>query len=991
MVRFVLILLLGLALGSAMPVYSAQQQDLSKALSTLQRIQAKLTQSKASLAVRNQSKQTGIPEGEDLFLSVYADNVYLGEVFAVKSQQEAKIELRSLFAVLDFAISDDEETDYFSGWYFSPERTFSFDSAQTVAQVNEQQYVVAQQDVLHAQGEVFVESALVADWFGLDLQFNYTDQRLSVQTPEPLPALERQARAARRLVQHQGNSASRLTWKPNAYQMLSSPLMDVQFGYRRDNKEDAYYYSMLGAHDLAFWNVEYFVSGTDGDVVDQGRLKGKREDGQGRLLGGLKATQVEVGDILATHVGAGQPSGQGVGVRVADRPLHNEVQEQSVQISGSVQAGWDVELYHNGLLVAQQLQVQTGRYDFDRIPLYFGSNQFELVKYGPQGQVEREQRSYFVEGTGLDSGQGYFDVSVTDIGGSVFNNGTAPASRSGWQFDGRYDLGLSDDISVYAGISQALTNESVTERILTTGGTLSLWKRMLLNLDLSHDSDAQHQAQLSARTEWAGQAVSTSWQTQRRRLTGAQASEEYRHSQGLNMVMSGTVNVFDKPLSYQNQIQWNRTDQGSEYTVLSNRVGTSFGRVNISNQLQRQSSSTAKDHATSGQLRFQTRLGRVFGRLILDYDLHPYSELTAYETRFYRSLNEQFNVELSFRETLDTDYQRSELGLNWLGDKLRLNSQFSYDSDDEWSLGVNGQFSFGYHNESEQLLVSQRRLASNGAVLVKVYLDHNANGVFDADDEVVPDVRIRALQNYMQGKTDAQGLVLLSGMPVNQKTDMVIDPQSLEMPFVVPASEGVAITPRRGFVEYLEFPLVNTSEIEGVVYQQTDTEHAPLPYAEVSLIDELGQEAARTEAAYDGYYVFTGVKPGRYQAKVTSAARRGLAHSDRVEVVLSEQGDVLVEVDLQLAPQSGKAVTVLSVGRFTSLAVLKTYALLLRQRHSSLISEPPFYVFDDKTKSYVLGIAFIHQGADTTQLQQHCESLQSAGVPCQLEDTELKL
>ncbi|WP_125783619.1 hypothetical protein [Pseudoalteromonas rubra] len=990
MARIAPLLVLTLICASAKQAHGAPQQGFSEAFSTLQRIQAKLSQSQASLKVRNQPEQAGIPEGEDLFLSVYADGVYLGEVFAVKSKRDAQVELRSLFAVLDFAISDDEQPDYFTGWYLSPERTFLLDSEQKRALVNEQEYRLSDQDISHAQGEVFVESALVANWFGLDLKFNYKDQRLLVQSPLPLPALERRARANRHVAQHNTSSVSKLAWKPNPYLMLSSPLMDMQFGYRRDNDDDAFYYSALGAHDLAFWNVEYFVAGAQGNVLDQGRFKGKREDAQGQLLGQVQATQLEVGDIQATHIGAGRSTGQGVGMRISDKPLYNEIQEQSVQINGLVQAGWDVELYHNGLLVAQQLQIQTGRYDFDRIPLYFGSNQFELVKYGPQGQVEREQRSYFVEGTGLTTGQGYFDVSVIDSGSSILNNDFAPTTQSGWHFHGRYDLGISDTMSVYTGIAQALSNEALIERTVTTGATLSLWKKLLLNLDLSHDSESQHQARLSARTEWSGQAISTGWQTQRQLLNTSLANGDYRDTRGLYLRMSGMFNVLNKQLSYQNQMQWNRTDQDAESTLLTNRLSLSLGRVNISNELQWEDTNNAIDHSTSGQLRFQTRLGRIFGRLILDYNLHPDSELVAYETRFYRSLSEQFNVELSFRETLETDYHKSELGFNWLGDKMRLNSQFSYDSDDEWELGINGQFSFGYHHQSDRLLFSQRRLASNGAVLVKVYLDHNANGIFDESDEVVPQVRVRALQNYMRGSTDEQGLVLLSGMPVNQKTDIVIDTQSLAMPFVVPAMEGRAITPRRGYVEYLELPLVNTSEIEGVVYQQTETKNVPMPYADVTLLDEHGEQVARTQAAYDGYYVFTDIKPGRYRTQVANATRRGLTHSEQVEVALSEQGDVLVEVDLQLEPMSSQDITVLAAGRFTSLAVLKTYALLLRKRHPNLIPEPPFYLFDEKAETYVLGIAFTQNADDTTQLTQRCETLKTAGVMCQLEQTELK-
>ena len=49
--------------------------------------------------------------------------------------------------------------------------------------------------------------------------------------------------------------------------------------------------------------------------------------------------------------------------------------------------GWDAELYRNGQLLAFAENRADGRYEFIDVPLLYGQNRFEVVLYGPQGQI----------------------------------------------------------------------------------------------------------------------------------------------------------------------------------------------------------------------------------------------------------------------------------------------------------------------------------------------------------------------------------------------------------------------------------------------------------------------------------------------------------------------------------------------------------------------------------------------------------------------------
>ena len=164
--------------------------------------------------------------------------------------------------------------------------------------------------------------------------------------------------------------------------------------------------------------------------------------------------------------------------------------------------------------------------------------------------------------------------------------------------------------------------------------------------------------------------------------------------------------------------------------------------------------------------------------------------------------------------------------------------------------------------------MSNRTLTNTGSLMVNVFLDENDNGLKDYNEKGLAGVKVKGLQNYRQAITDEQGIAILSAMPANRTTDIVLDRDSFSDPFMIPAHDGFSITPRAGFVEYMDYPVNNASEIEGTVYQQTEQGSNVQPYAQITLVDEQGNDVATTQAAYDGYYLFTDIKPGKYKAVV---------------------------------------------------------------------------------------------------------------------------
>ena len=95
----------------------------------------------------------------------------------------------------------------------------------------------------------------------------------------------------------------------------------------------------------------------------------------------------------------------------------------------------------------------------------------------------------------------------------------------------------------------------------------------------------------------------------------------------------------------------------------------------------------------------------------------------------------------------------------------------------------------------------------------------------------------------------------------------------------------------------------NSSELEGTVYKQDEQGSSEVqPFATVKLLDKQGKQVAQTLAAYDGYYLFTDLRPGEYKAVIDDEfkQRKSLKDTQQVVVNLPAQGEVVMGVDFEL-------------------------------------------------------------------------------------------
>ena len=102
------------------------------------------------------------------------------------------------------------------------------------------------------------------------------------------------------------------------------------------------------------------------------------------------------GDVYANNTNLVNRGGSGVGFFL-ERGENLRMQTLGqVIISGDAQAGWQTELFHNGILVEFGRVNIDGRYIFPSQETVQGENRFVVKLYGPQGQV-REHANQFIQ------------------------------------------------------------------------------------------------------------------------------------------------------------------------------------------------------------------------------------------------------------------------------------------------------------------------------------------------------------------------------------------------------------------------------------------------------------------------------------------------------------------------------------------------------------------------------------------------------------------
>jgi hypothetical protein len=796
------------------------------------------------------------------------DDVLAEALVSYEVGREVLLPLGELARQLTLAIRTNPSEGTAEGFVLSEARDFHLSTRRAVVTLSGREEAFNPALVRVLPDDIYVASSLLSRWLPIDIDVNLSTLTLRVRPREQLPIqarLERE-RAAARLGRRAGDDRA-YPALALPYSMLGVPYIDQTFslglqGGPSRSRSAAYSAYLTG--DFAGMEGAAYVSSSRDKPGPDVRFTLGRHDPEGGLLGFLRARSASFGSGVSApnvaNIGGRTPIGKGYGVVISSRPLSQPTNFDRHTLEGELPPGWDVELYYNDALVGFQTSQPGGRYRFEDQPLAYGRNEFRLVFHGPLGQQRVERQSFNLEQAAVPAGDFYYTVSQHRDGEGHM--------RSVAQFD----WGLNQLLTGTAGIVRlpAATDGAggvPGGGLYSYAGLNGYWAPFIVGTSFYRSPDAGLLNESVVKTRIGRTAVSYSHVQSHDFVSEVfPASADPLRTRD-TVRLDGNVPVGQlPPFPYTLEVLRERFNSGRTSLASAARVGAFLRGTAISAQLNW--AALPGEDTVGGAFQVSRRVGATGLSAQLAYSLRPEQSVDTIALAAEQRLGSGY--------LLNVGLLRSFHGNETIG-TVALNRDFG-----TFGLGVTGSRStLGAYSLGLQLFIAIGRdprtggwrfdalpRADSGAASVRVYVDNNGNGSFDAGDEPVQNAAVAINGARSQARTDREGLLWLDRLPVHQNVDIGLDAQTLEDPTWQPAQPGVRLVSRPGKVAEIDFLVVPTSEVEGHVYVERDGKRRGIGNALVELVDPRGGLVASTRSSWDGYYVLSGMPRGTYLVRV---------------------------------------------------------------------------------------------------------------------------
>lgn len=922
--------------------------------------------------------------GEELVFSLNINRYKLGDIFVLAEETGLMFDFNAYMETIQFAIEENPSQRSYEGWFIKREYTFALnldDLNKPILTLKGELLTLDPKKVIFVDDILYVSEDYLQEWFGLEHEYKFNLLEISLKSAEPIPFEQNLARRGKTVSQRGRNEAIHPELF-RGYGLLSPQIFDfsLRANYRDVNETASGGYGLIAARDVALVHANLFLSGTDTDPLSNARVNLSKVSNSSDLLGFLNASKIEVGDIRPVRQGFSRNQSRGVAITNATQ--NNNLDIQFTNISGGLQVGWDVELYQNGVLIGQEFAVESGQYEFLDVPLNFGDNTFEIIKYGPEGQILKEYKEQTIDKSFLQNSGLVYAASLSQSGESVFNTQKETAA-----FDAGYNF--STDIrstiipNVLLGFGfQTDFGGDFSQSQYTLSANSIVANKVAINGSFNINDSNQQTTTLGLRTSIGKHRVSGTYSYSSRDVQNNAKLD----SHSLLLRNSGAISLLDKyRLSYNNEVRY---DDNLSFTNLSanNSIGYSqagFGIFHRIEYINREFEFFGEENIDElrGALTVQKAIGPVFSRLTASYGLSDNNKgLQSLQ------LASSWNISNHYRFKFDIDYNYltedivSSLLFGWRHDNFKLYARAGYSDLSSWDFGLNASFSIS----AQPLIygdtyITEREIAETGSLSVRVFLDKNLNAKIDPGEMVIPNVKVELKQALARGVTDENGIATLVGIPDQKLSDIVIDQETLPNPFLKPLVDGVSIRFRKGVADKLDFPVAMTSELEGLLFQDGARGLQPVARATINLVDAKGAVKAKVNSEYDGYFLFSGVFAGIYTLEVDEKflTRKQLKEHTPIKVEIGSDSDLILIDDIILTEKTKFDGYLAVIAPFKSNAGLSLYLTL----NNSVLADANLPLHTVEYQKQTLLTTGFYPNSEDAELA--CSEVISLGLTCE--------
>jgi hypothetical protein len=796
--------------------------------------------------------------------------------------------------LLGLAIETDVAHGTATGFFISENRRFFLDA-------NAKRFVVQGREGSFDTGvevhrdDLYVDTQLIGRWLPLDFTIEYGASLIAVRPREPLPIQRREQREdfAAKSLRAGASTVPAYPPVPNPYQLFDWPILDesLQASYLSGTSgghESRLQSSTYVAGDFLYHEAAaYALLDSQGGLTDWRATLGRKDPNAGLL--GIGAREYSVGHVFDPGLAYVTFPQTAPGFLLSNFPLDRQTQADRNTFRGELPAGWDVELYQNGSLIAFQGSRGDGLYEFQNVPLFFGLNVFRLVFYGPEGQRREETSRFNLADSLAPKGAFYYRAVGTD---------PKLAGRRGFV---ETEYGLSRNLSVDASVASAdFDDESHRYGRL---GLRGFSGPVFATADVIGDIGKGWLARGSLQTRLGPLGVSASYAKLR-----DFASEVFRPTFGpidtrAEVRLDATIpKSFLPPIPILLDGQLDRITTGLDVWEILNRVSTGYRSLAVSNLIdwKEYSGTDAPPPFAFGDLLLSEAVRSFVLRGEILYGLRPVTRLTSAALTAERRLPDAWQMNAGVTRSFDPGVTRIAAGVSHFEGPFGAGVSLEVSSPGGFGATVTFNASLARDPHTGRWRVQSRSLSGAGVLSALTFLDANGNGVRDAGERAVEGAGYMTSSGGSTARSNVDGVALLTSLQPYQNVDVGLDTSTLEDPLAQPLKPGVRIVTRPGRVTPLEFPIVIRGEVTGTAYRRRASGSEPASGVEVEVVDGAGNAVAKTRSSYDGFFDIPGLPPGTYLLRVapSQTERLGLVGPEPRAITIVPSGSILDGLDL---------------------------------------------------------------------------------------------
>lgn len=796
-----------------------------------------------------------------------------------------------LCRTLDLAIEVDAARGLASGFLIEEARTFRLDARAGTVSVGGNVRRLDPTRLQAREDDIYVDTRLLPECLPLEAIVLGRESMITLQAKETLPLQARWEREGRARGLGREGGPRVFPPAPDPYRMLEWPALDLALTMQRNGGITTGQGSLLAAGDLLRMSGSVYAmfQQPGGLGAFHGTLG--RRDPRGGLLGPLRATEFQAGEVLLPGTGLTAAPEVGTGFLLTNQSLLQGPAFDRQSFKGDLPPGWQVELYQNHGLAAFQASRPDGRYEFLDVPLTYGPNEFRLVFHGPRGQRREERLSFDVGRNQLPAGTFVYHAA-----------GVAPQGGQGGRFQLLASQGLSSRLSVHAGFVRALVDGR--PRSLGTGTLQGFWPGFATTLTLAADGGGGSALEASVLGRLGPLRLGGRQLVFRDGFRSPLFTAGIRSRSELE-ISAPLPDPLNPRLTLDLGLTRDTTAGGGTADSARLRLSTTLAGFFLSNQITR--TLTGNPGLRAGMTQGEFLASRIFRTLALrtaaSYRLAGARTL---ETLAFNAETTRFTpLTLEFQSALDVRSQdrRWALSATRAQGVVALGLAAGRSSRQGWMASLTVRLGLQRNPFNGRWQARAGTAALGGAVAARAFLDRNGNRAMDPGETPLPQAAFTLNESLQQTRTGPDGTLFLTGLTEGADAQVAIAPASLEDPLMRPVREGDQVTPRAGHVTRLEVPVVMAGEISGTVTGIREGVRRPLPGVRVELSDAAGRVITSVRTAYDGFYTFGNLEPGSRVLAVSAqaAAKLGAAPPPPRAVELSPEGTSLDAEDFELS------------------------------------------------------------------------------------------